>query len=82
MITVSWGNGHLAVVDQSGNVLDASSPAARTIIDLRMAQPVIVFRPGRPEMYEETLTAGDPGFVVAVLRSLDGATLTGDITTV
>ena len=73
MFGVAWGEGHVAMVDDSGNVLSVSDRAARAEIERRMVEPLTMWLPDEKVL---TLNPGEPGFVAAVLRSLDGATVT------
>jgi hypothetical protein len=76
MIVVSWGDGHVAAVSDTGEVIDASSRAARREVEDRIANPVIRQFVHRGQEYEETIEPNRPGHVRAALEALDGATLT------
>jgi hypothetical protein len=76
VITAAFGDGHVVTVDDAGNVLDASTPAARSIVEGHMSRSVVrqTFRDGKE--YVEDLEPGMPGHVWAVMERLPMATLT------
>lgn len=71
----TWGGDNMVLVNEQGEVIDSSSPAAKREAELHLAQDVIYAWEG--EDNRARLERGDKGFVVAALAQLDQATVTG-----
>lgn len=76
VITAAFGDGHVVTVDDSGNVLDASTPAARSVVEGHMSRSVVRQTTRDGQEYVEVLEPGQPGHVQAVMERLPMVTLT------
>lgn len=71
---VTWDGGNLAMLDSDGIIVEASSESARHAVRETLSKPVREWQDGdATRLYNP----GEDGFILAALRALPDATVTG-----